>query len=161
MAIKRLQPKTILSLLSWWPPFLASGITVREVNPTVTRVRVQLRNSLWNRNYVGTHFGGSLYSMSDPFYMFILLHHLGKDHIVWDRAAEIDFLTATSRPVEAVFEISESEIDAIRKQALTEFKVEPVFRTEIRDPDGKTVASVSKRLYVRRKDRKPLKRNSP
>ncbi len=34
-----------------------------------------------NTNCVGTHFGGSLYSMCDPFYMFLLLENLGTDYV--------------------------------------------------------------------------------
>ena len=29
--------------------------------------RVELRQRWYNRNYVGTHFGGSLFAMTDPF----------------------------------------------------------------------------------------------
>ncbi|MCW1248853.1 DUF4442 domain-containing protein [Acaricomes phytoseiuli] len=31
--------------------------------------------------------------MTDPFWMLLLLKHLGRDHVIWDKAAEIDFRT--------------------------------------------------------------------
>ena len=65
----------------------------------------------WNTNYVGSHFGGSLYSMTDPFYMFILLEHLKKDHIIWDKSADIEFLRPAKGEVKAIFEINESDLE--------------------------------------------------
>ena len=40
---------------------------------------VEMKLRIWNQNYVGTHYGGSLYSMADPFYMLMLMHNLGRD----------------------------------------------------------------------------------
>jgi hypothetical protein len=36
-------------------------------------------------------YGGSLYSMTDPFYMPMLISNLGSDYVVWDKAAHIRF----------------------------------------------------------------------
>lgn len=55
---------------------------------------------------MGTHFGGSLYAMCDPFYMWILMENLGKDFIVWDKAATIRFKKPGTGTVNAEFEIS-------------------------------------------------------
>lgn len=74
-----------------WPPFLGAGIRVKEIDEEFKFARVELKSGLLNRNYVGTHYGGSLFSMTDPFYMLMLLHNLGKDYIVWDKAAEINY----------------------------------------------------------------------
>lgn len=149
-----LSPKTTIQLISYYPPYLLSGISVVDYDEDLTRITSQLKSSFWNRNYVGTHFGGSLYAMCDPFYMFILLKHLGKDHIIWDRAAEISFEKAITGPVRATFSISPEELSNLREQALQNFKVEPLFNTAVVDEKGEVVARVMKKLYIRRKDAK-------
>jgi acyl-coenzyme A thioesterase PaaI-like protein len=152
--IKLISPRTALRLISYWPPYFFSGVRVIEVNESITSVKVKLTSRFWNKNYIGTHFGGSLYAMTDPFYMFILLHNLKVDHIVWDISAEIQFIKATDKPVTAHFQIDVSEIEKIKAQALQQFKVIAHFSTDIVDSDGTVVAKVRKGLYVRRKDAK-------
>ena len=82
--IKFISPKRLMKLLSFSPPYLFAGISIVEVNDDFTKIVVQMKQRPWNTNYVGSHFGGSLYSMCDPFYMFILLHHL-PGHTIWDK----------------------------------------------------------------------------
>jgi len=63
-------------LLRWgmnvWPPYLGAGIHVRSISGDWSEAVVELRARLLNRNYVGTHFGGSLFAMTDPFYALLL-----------------------------------------------------------------------------------------
>ena len=101
---------------------------------------------------MGTHFGGSLYSMCDPWFMFILIHHLGQDHIVWDKSASIQFLRPGTGKVTAKFDIPMSEIERIRDVGKSEYRQKPKFISEVKDEAGKVVAIVEKEIYVRRKD---------
>ncbi len=66
------------SLMNVWPPFVGAGIRVRHIAPDFRSVTVDMRLRWSNRNYVGTHFGGSLYAMADPFLMVMLLHNSGR-----------------------------------------------------------------------------------
>lgn len=50
-----------------WPPFLFAGIHITALSDDFRHARVELRRRWYNRNYVGTHFGGSLFAMTDPF----------------------------------------------------------------------------------------------
>ena len=106
----------------------------------------------WNRNYVGTHYGGSLYSMCDPFFMLILIEQLGPGYVVWDKSARIEFRRPGRGTVRARFEIPASRVEEIRRAADAGGKVEPIFRTEIVDEAGVAVATVEKLLYVRRRE---------
>jgi len=150
----RLSPRTVLRVISYWPPYLASGIKVVDVADDLSRVTVSLRVRPWNKNYFGTHFGGSLYAMCDPFFVFLLVQQLGSDHIVWDKAAEIEFVKAVREPVFATFAVEPALVDEIRRAALERFSVEPELATEIVTASGEVVARVRKTLYVRRKDAK-------
>jgi hypothetical protein len=99
----RFKKSTLLKWMSYWPPFFGAGIRIREISDDFTYVRVEMKLRFWNRNYVGTHFGGSLYSMVDPFYMLMLIENLGRDYIVWDKSASIRFLKPGRGRVSAEF----------------------------------------------------------
>jgi len=138
-------------LINLYPPLLGAGIRVRQVSPDFTTIDVEMKLRWWNRNIVGTQFGGSLYTMCDPFFMSILMARLGRDYIIWDKAARIDFLTPGRGPVRARFHIPEADIAHIRRLADQGPKVEPEFTVEVMDEAGQVVARVHKTLYVRRK----------
>ena len=143
-----------MKLISFWPPYFFSGISVEKVNDDFTSITTKMKQYWFNTNYVGTHFGGSLYSMCDPFYMFILLHHLGRDHIIWDKSSSIDFIKPGEKTVHATFTVNQKEIGKIRERALGEFSFNVEFNTAVVDEKGCAIAQIKKILYVRRKDAK-------
>lgn len=146
---------SVLKLINLWPPYLGAGIRVKNIAPDLTSLDVEMKLRFWNRNYVRTHFGGSLYAMTDPFLMLMLLENLGKDYIVWDKAAAIRFKKPGKGCVMAHFSLSQEEVTAIRTQADQESKVEPLFKINISDESGDVIAEVEKTLYVRRKVKAP------
>jgi hypothetical protein len=106
----------------------------------------------WNANYVGTHYGGSLYSMTDPFFMVMLIENLGQDYIVWDKSATIRFKRPGRGTVSASFRLSDQQIDEIKQALNAEKKIERVFTVEVKDESGTVIAEVEKLLHIRRKD---------
>ena len=104
----------------------------------------------YNRNYVGTQFGGSLYSMVDPFYMLMLMENLGRDYIVWDKAADIDFISPGKGPVFASF-TSTTPCSTRSVGRRDGEKYLPQLQVDIHDGAGTLVARVEKTLYVRLK----------
>jgi len=134
-----------------YPPFLGAGIRTRQVDEHT--VRVEMKLTFLNRNIVGTHFGGSLYAMCDPWFMLILMRLLRKDYIVWDKSASIQFLRPGRETVTAEFYVPQNRVDEIRAAADAGEKVEPVFTVDVLDTKGKKVARVEKLLYVRKKDK--------
>lgn len=143
----------MLKFMNFWPPFLGSGIKVKTVDADFRNIDVQLNMHFWTRNYVGSHYGGSIYSMTDPFYMLMLIQNLGKDYIVWDKAADIRFLKPGYGKLTANFNLSADKIAEIKKAADENYKYEPTFTVQIKNEKGEVVAEVDKVLYVRRKDR--------
>lgn len=138
-------------LLNLYPPYLGAGIRVQHISPDMRSVKVCMKLTRWNRNYVGTQFGGSLYSMVDPFYMLLLIEQLGREYIVWDKAASIDFISPGKGPVYAEFYLDDALLDEIRQQTATGKKCLPRLQVDIRDAAGELVARVDKTLYVRLK----------
>jgi len=143
--------KRLLKRLRFWPPFLGAGIHVTRIADDFHTVDVELRMKFFNRNYVGTHFGGSLYSMCDPWFMVMLIEHLGPDYIVWDKAATIRFKKPGKGTVKATFHIPSERVAEIRSQADALGKIEPQFQAVVTDAQGTIIAEVDQLLYVRKK----------
>ncbi len=139
--------------INFWPPFWGAGIRVIRFGPDLTSVEVEMKLKFSNANYVGTQFGGSLYAMTDPFYMLILIENLGPNYVVWDKAATIRFKSPGVSRVHAKYEISKEEIAKIKQQADELDKVEPLFHVKIIDDNGKVIAEVDKLVSVKRKDK--------
>ncbi len=137
--------------INFYPPLLGAGIRVLHKQSDEYTIKVQLKLTRLNFNAVGTHFGGSLYAMCDPFYMLILMHHLGHDYVVWDKAASIQFLKPGRGTVTATFHVSPEQIAQLRAQVDREGKLEPVFTVDVIDEQGTIVAKVEKRLYLRKR----------
>ena len=143
--------ETVLRWIWLWPPYLGAGIAVQSFSNPINNIVVRMQRKRRNINYVGTHFGGNLYSMCDPWFMFILMEYLGKDFVVWDKAARIEFVAPGRGTVYATFSIPQERLAKIREQAQEGTKVLPVFCTEIVDTQGICIAKVEKELYVRKK----------
>ena len=137
--------------INLWPPNLAAGIRVLRIDPDYRRVVVRLKRYFFNRNYVGTHFGGSLFAMTDPWWMIMMLRNLGSDYIVWDKAASIDFVKAVRDPVYADFALDAVDIASVRAIADRDGKALHWFDIDVKTADGTLVARVRKQIYVRRK----------
>jgi acyl-coenzyme A thioesterase PaaI-like protein len=141
--------------INFWPPFLGAGILVKRIAPDMKAIDVEMRLRWWNANYVGTHFGGSLFAMTDAFYMLMLMTNLGRDYIVWDKAASIRYRKPGKGTVRAEFRLTDAQLDDIRDKLKTLPKYEPTFHVEVKDGSGEVVAAVEKLIHVRKKDRDP------
>ena len=139
-------------ILNVWPPFLGAGIRIKRLQPDWKAIDVEMKLHLWNANYVGTHYGGSLYSMADPFFMVMLIENLGQEYVVWDKAATIRFKRPGQGTVSASFRLSDGEIDEIREALKSEPKIERTFSVEVKDRSGNVVADVEKLLHIRKKN---------
>lgn len=137
-------------IIDLYPPYLGTGIRVQRVSEDYRGVDVQMGLHWYNRNYVGTHFGGNLSVMTDPFYM--LMKILGKNYLIWDRSNSIEFIKPCKGLVKASFRISQPLIDEIVSATATGNKYLPTLWVEIVDDSWATIARVSKTLYIRRKE---------
>jgi acyl-coenzyme A thioesterase PaaI-like protein len=143
--------KFFVKLVNFYPPYFGAGVKVKTdpVEPEVYYVSMNL--TWYNRNYVGVHFGGSLYSMVDPFYMLILMHKLGSDYIVWDKAASIEFKRPGKGKVRATFRIADQRVEEIKQIVDSQGKYEPEFEINILGEKDEVVCRVRKTLWVKRR----------
>lgn len=138
-------------LMNLWPPLLAAGIRVTRFDPDWKAVDVEMKLRFWNRNYVGTHYGGSLYSMTDPFYMLMLIELLGREYIVWDKSATIRFRRPGRGKVMASFRLTDEQVEEIRRALDSAEKIDRTLTVEVKDESGTVIAEVEKILHIRKK----------
>lgn len=157
--IKKLQTIPFLSkfLLNHYAPYKGAGIQIEIFDLKNYHVRVKMPLNSKNQNVVGTHFGGSLYSMVDPFYMLILMHHLGDRYMVWDKSATIHFLLPGRDTVYADIRLDPTEIEHVKTLAENHAPVHRNYSLNIFDESGSRIAEVQKTVYIRRKKPRPFK----
>lgn len=137
--------------MNLYPPYLGAGIRVARVSRDFREIDVQLRRQPGNANAFGTHFGGSLYAMVDPFYCLQFFSALGPGYLVWDKSARIEFVRPGTGTVTAKFRLTDADIEAAKQATASGAKYLPVFNVEVLDAKGEIVARVEKELYIRRK----------
>ncbi len=138
-------------MLNIWPPFLFSGISILEISKDFRHARVRLKKKMLTSNYVGTLFGGSLFAMTDPFYMVMVMKNLGKDYIVWDKRSEIEYVSPGKSTVYAEFHLWDEQLDEIKREVAANGKYLKWFEVDIKSADDAVVAIVKKQIYVRKK----------
>lgn len=137
--------------MSLYPPLLGAGIRVKKVSRDFREVVVELRGNRTNGNAFGTHFGGSLYAMVDPFYVLMFVANLGRNYVIWDVAAKIDFERPGRGTVTARFALTQDDIDRAVTATAQGAKYTPVYVVEVMDGRGERVARIEKTLYIRAK----------
>jgi acyl-coenzyme A thioesterase PaaI-like protein len=115
-----------------------------------SEVRLSLPLSWRTRNYVGTIFGGSIYSAVDPIYMLMLIRRLGKDYIVWDKSASIQFKKPGRESLHARFIVNDEDLAAIRAALETQRSIDRNYSIELKDSAG-NVCYRGKLIYIRRR----------
>jgi acyl-coenzyme A thioesterase PaaI-like protein len=142
---------------NFFPAYRGTGARVVYIAADYREIRVKIPLSWRTRNYVGTIYGGSLYAGIDPIYMLMLIKILGRDYIVWDKAATIRFKRPGRETLFADFLLTGDETDEIRKLLETQKSIDRVYNVELVDKNGKVHASIEKTLYIAsRKEKEKL-----
>lgn len=134
-----------------FPAYRGTGGRVTFIRHDFMEARIEL--PLWwrTRNYVGTIFGGSIYGSVDPFYMLMLIKCLGRDYVVWDKAASIRFRRPGKTTLYATFQFDEALLDGIRQELEAVEKLDRHFIVELKDAAGEVHAIVEKVVHVRKR----------
>lgn len=149
----KLTPQRFRRLLNLYVPYLGAGVHVTHIAEDWREVRVEMKLRWYNRNAVGTHFGGSLYAMIDPHLMLMLIQLLGKDYVVWDKSATIDFVSPGTGTVFSTLTITDADLATIREKTAQGEKYLHEFEVQVLDSSGKRVTQIKKVLYIRQKKR--------
>ena len=138
---------------NWFPAYRGTGGRITFIAADWTEMRVRLPLSWRTRNYVGTIFGGSMYGAVDPVYMIMLLHLLGRDYVVWDKAATIRFRKPGRETLTATFRVTEEELSAIRVEVERDGRAERTYTVELANAAGEVHASCEKVLSIRHRSK--------
>jgi len=147
-----MNPKLFKLLINVYPPYLGTGIVLTNVADDYSSITIRMKERFYNRNYVGTHFGGSLYAMTDPFYMLMLIQILGPKYVVWDKASSIKFVKPGKGTVTAEFHVDQALVEKIKRETADGRVFLPELTVPIKNEQGDIVAMVVKTLYIRKKD---------
>lgn len=151
LAHPMMSPRLFRLVFNCWPPLLGAGIRVTHIATDWRECRVSMPLTLLNRNIMKAHFGGSLYAMTDPFYMMMLMGILGRDYLVWDAGAEITFVKPGRKRVNGHYFVTDDDLTQIYAATAQGDKHFHTFHTTLHDSDGLLIARVKKVVYVRKK----------
>jgi hypothetical protein len=151
MIYQKFPKKLLFALWRFWPPFLGAGIKIEALSEDLMHTRAHLKLRWWNKNYVGTQYGGSLFSMTDAIYMVMLLQNLGSEYIVWDKAATIRYIRPGKTNVTADYQLTPEILNSIRQQLKTQPTMDWTVKVFVKDKNDQVVAEVDKILYIRKK----------
>lgn len=135
-----------------FPAYRATGGVITYIAADWREIHLKLPLNRHTRNYVGTIFGGSMYSAIDPIYMLMLIKTLGDEYIVWDKAATIRFKKPGKTTLYARFMLDEAELATIRSALEDIRSIDRVYTVELCDANRVAHAIIEKTLYIRRKD---------
>ncbi len=146
-----MRPSTFRRLLNAWPLYAFMGVRIDSISDDWHTWEIRLKSRLRNRNYVGTHFGGTLYAGLDPQFMLAFLHIFKKELIVWDKAASIRFRRPGKGTLRARMEIPPGEVDEIRRLCERDGRVDRTYQIAWQNAAGETVCEIEKVLHFRSK----------
>lgn len=147
----KIRQRFLEKAIRFYGPFLGAAVKPVEISEDFRHIKVEMALTFYNKNYMGTQFGGSLYAMVDPWYMLMLIKNLGDDYIVWDKSATINFRKPGRGKVTAEFLLTQEKIDEVKAIVASQVKTDVHFLVEIKDETGKLIADVDKVVYVRKK----------
>lgn len=100
---------------------------------------------------MGSIFGGSLFSATDPIYMIQLINILGNDYVVWDKSTNIRFKRPAYKDAFAEFVFSTDEITKIQQKVAKENEIDYIKNLHITDVNGTVFCELEKTIYVANK----------
>lgn len=146
-----MKANTLRRWMNIWPPLLFAGVRINLISDDFSEAVVQLRDRKINMNYVGVHFGGAIFSMTDPFHMLLAMNRLGRGYVVWDKSADIQYLKPGKGTLTAHFRVTDAMIEDVRANTPNDGdKYLPTWDVDVIDDQGVTVAKVKKTLYIRK-----------
>lgn len=137
---------------NFFPAYRNTGARLTYISSDFLEMKVRLPLEAKTRNYVATMFGGSMYAAVDPIYMMMLIHLLGPEYIVWDKAAAVKFKKPGRTALAADFKLTAAEVDEIKQLLTIHHSVDRIYNVEMKDESGAVCAEFEKTLYIRRRD---------
>ena len=133
------------------PAYRRTGARVTYIADDIREVRLKLPFNWKTRNYVGTTFGGSVFSSVDGVHLVMLIKALGRGYVVWDRSATIHYKKPAKATLYADITLDEEEVETIRKELEDKDNIDRFYCIYLTDKDGTVHATVERVLYIGKK----------
>ena len=149
-------PESFKTKLARWsfnlfPAYRGMGARITYISSDWKEVKIKLPLNWRTRNYVGTIYGGSMYGAVDPIYMIMWIKILGKNYIVWDKAATIRFKKPGTKTLYGHFKLENSEIEDVQNLLRTEKSLDRNYQLQLKDAEGLVYAEIDKVIYLKKK----------
>jgi acyl-coenzyme A thioesterase PaaI-like protein len=131
-----------------FPAIRGTGVWVSFISEDWRELHIRLPLSWRTRNYVGTVFGGSIYASTDPFYMLQLMKILGKEYVVWDKAANIKFKRPIKKTVYTRFLITDKILKEIKEKVEQHGSYTIDLPVLLQDKQEVIYAEIIKTIYI-------------
>ncbi|PLX11420.1 MAG: hypothetical protein C0597_15110 [Marinilabiliales bacterium] len=130
------------------PAYRRTGGRVCFLSADLKEVHIKLRLNWKTKNLMGTVFGGSIFGALDPVYLTQLINILGKEYVVWDKSATINFIKPIKNTVFARFIITDEQIDEIKTKIESKKKYTFNLTASFQDQKGLTYAEMARTIFV-------------
>lgn len=142
--------RTRLFKIVWnlFPSYRRGGGRVIFISHDWREVQVRLSLNWLTKNYVGTIYGGSIYSSIDPVYMLQLMRILGGEFVVWDKAANIRFKKPAKTTLYTQLVITDETLTVIKSTVAAKGEVSIDLPVELIDKEKVVYAEIIKTLYI-------------
>jgi hypothetical protein len=135
-------------LFNYSPMYKRTNARLISVSEDLHKVKIKISLNYKNKNYMGTMFGGSMLSATDPIYMIQLLQILGDDYVVWDKATNIRFKKPANQHSYALFAFTSDEIIQIKEDVATKNEIDLLKTLTIESNSNQIFAVVEKTIYI-------------
>jgi acyl-coenzyme A thioesterase PaaI-like protein len=131
-----------------WPCIWCSGGKVEFIAGDFTELHVSITLNIRTRNRVGTVYGGSIYSSVDPYFMLMFMQILGKDYVVWDKAASVKFVRPILKQVKCRFLITDALVQEVKQHVAAQGEYIFHLPLQYEDEKGAVYAVFNKTIYA-------------
>lgn len=147
-------------MFNLFPGFRRTGARMLKASDDFHYAKIKLPLNYKTRNYVGTIYGGSMYSCVDGIYMVQLINILGKDYVVWDKSASIRFRRPGNTTLFAEFVISPDFVQQIKREMKELKEKDYLMKVDLVNQTGRVHAEVEKVIYIATKEHYKEKRKA-
>ena len=144
--------KTLKWGLCLYPPLFFQRIWVQKFHEGFRGVDVKINKSLFNKNYNGSIFGGTIYAATDPFYALLfdqLLQRHGFKIRVWLKSASIRYVKPGRSALFFTIIVSDHMLNEAIEALNTNGKFVKAYPMEIKNAAGEICATVMNEIYIR------------
>ncbi len=134
------------------PMYRRTGGRIITVSNDLRFVRIKLPLNYKTRNYVGTLYGGHMYSCVDGIYMVQLINLLGSEYVVWDKSATIAFRRPGKTTLFADFRITNQFLEHVICEITDKLERDFKLQVDLKDQEGQIYAEIEKVIYIAKKE---------